>query len=65
MTLLNKGRRTYEFKNGDVITANFPKEIYGGVFLGSLRSETVGGLELNDEKNELKCEIKFGKVKKK
>ena len=25
MTLVNKGRRTFHFNNGDVITANFPK----------------------------------------
>jgi len=35
------------------------------VFLGSLRSETVGTIEFLDGINELKSTIQFGKVKKK
>ena len=43
MTLTNKGRRTFQFKNGQVISVNFGKEIFAGVFIGSLRSEAIGG----------------------
>ena len=65
MTLVNKGRRTFQFQNGDIINVNFSKETFAGVFLGSLRSEAIGGFEFKDEINDLKCEIKYGKVKKK
>ena len=65
MTLTNKGRRTFQFKNGQVISVNFGKEIFAGVFIGSLRSEAIGGFQFKDELNDLKCEIKYGKVKKK
>ena len=65
MTLVNKGRRVFQFENGDVINVNFSKETFCGVFIGSLRSEAVGGVEFKDEINDLKCEIKYGKVKKK
>lgn len=43
MTLMNKGRRTFEFQNGDKINVNYSKETFAGVFIGSLRSETIGG----------------------
>ena len=65
MTLANKGNRTFEFADGTVIKGNFNKEIYGGVFMGSLRSEATGGFTMKDEKNNVSCEIKYGKTKKK
>ena len=43
----------------------FPKETFSGVFLGTLRSETVGHIEFKDKKNKLETSIQFGKVKKK
>ena len=55
MTLTNKGKRKFEFRNGDSIDVNFGKETFAGVFLGSLRSEALGGVTFNDEKNSLKC----------
>ena len=65
MVLANKGKRLFEFKDGTVIETTFAKEIYGGVFLGSLRSEASGSFTLKDEKNDISCEIKYGKMKKK
>lgn len=53
MTLNNKGRRWFEFADGTRIDANFNKETYAGVFMGSLRSEAIGSLILKDEKNAI------------
>ena len=64
MTLTNKGKRQFSFNNGDKIDVNFGKETYSGAFIGSLRSEAIDGFKCQDEKNKIKCEIKFGKVKK-
>jgi|JI6StandDraft_1071083.scaffolds.fasta_scaffold13260_6 hypothetical protein len=42
MTLTNKGFRTLEFANGDKIKANFSRDTFSGVFLGTMRSEVIG-----------------------
>ena len=63
--MINKGTRQFEFPGGEKVTGNFSKEVYSGVFLGSLRSESIGSFELKDEKNGLTCEVKYGKLKKK
>ena len=39
--------------------------MYSGVFLGTLRSEATEKMNFVDAKNELSCQIAFGKVKKK
>lgn len=65
MTLTNKGRRWFEFSDGERIDANFNRETFAGVFMGSLRSEAIGHFELKDEKNGITCEVKYGKMKKK
>lgn len=64
MTLVNKGRRHFEFKNDDIISVDFNKEIYSGAFLGTLRSEAVDGITFKDAKNNIEATVKFGKVKK-
>ena len=64
MTLVNKGKRHFEFKNGDIISVDFNKEIYSGVFLGSLRSQAVDQITFKDNKNNIQTTVKFGKVKK-
>jgi len=38
MSLVNKGHKVYEFANGEVVNASFNKEMYSGVFMGTLRS---------------------------
>lgn len=48
MTLTNKGRRWFEFADGTKIDVNFNKEVYAGVFMGSLRSEAIGSLKFED-----------------
>lgn len=65
MTLVNKGTRTFRFADGTEIKGNFSKEIYGGVFMGTLRSEATSSFILKDEKNNVECDIKYGKAKKK
>lgn len=65
MQLVNKGYKVYEFANGDKINVTFNKEIYSGVFVGSLRSEAVDTITYHDKKYDLKAEITFGKMKKK
>jgi hypothetical protein len=65
MTLVNKGRRHFEFKSGEVISVDFNKEIYSGAFLGTLRSEAVDGISFKDAKNSVEATVKFGKIKKK
>ena len=64
MQLVNKGYKVYEFANGDKVNATFNKEVYAGVFIGSLRSESVETMVFTDKKYDLKAEITFGKVKK-
>lgn len=64
MELVNKGHKVYEFTNGDKIEVTFNKEIYSGVFMGSLRSEATEAIVFVDKKNDLRAEIAFGKVKK-
>ena len=53
MNLVNRGRRTFEFKDGQKITGDYNREIYSGVFIGTLRSEGTGGFKLTDEKNDI------------
>ena len=53
MTLVNKGKRHFEFKSGDVIAVDYNKEIYSGAFLGTLRSEAVDGITFKDLKNNI------------
>lgn len=65
MTLTNKGHRVLEFSDGGRIRANFSKDTFSGVFLGSMRSEVVGDIEFVDDKNDVRCSITFGKVKNK
>ncbi len=65
MNLVNKGHKVYEFSNGDRIDGSFNKEGYYGVFMGTLRSEATEKITFTDKKNELFCEISFGKMKKK
>lgn len=36
--LINLGHRVFEFQDGEKVVVNFPKEIFSGVFLGTLRS---------------------------
>ena len=48
MTLTNKGRRRFEFKNGDIININWCKELFAGVFIGSLRNESISPLLFTD-----------------
>lgn len=55
MTLTNKGKRWFEFADGDRIDVNFNRETFAGVFMGSLRSEAIGGFKLTDEKNNISC----------
>jgi hypothetical protein len=38
MSLVNKGTKVFEFPDGGRIDASFCKEMYSGVFMGSLRS---------------------------
>ena len=55
MNLVNRGRRTFEFNDGQKITGDYNREIYSGCFIGTLRSEGTGGFKLNDEKNDIKA----------
>lgn len=64
MTLVNKGKRFFEFKNGEQISVDFNKEIYSGAFIGALRSQAVDGITFKDLKNNVEAVVKFGKVKK-
>lgn len=65
LTILNKGKRTVVFQDGQKINFDFPNELYSGTLMGTLKQESVGKMIFTDEKNGLYCEIKFGDVKKK
>jgi len=55
MELVNKGHKVYEFATGDRVDCTFNKEIYSGVFMGSLRSEATESIVFHDKKNELRA----------
>jgi len=63
-SLVNKGYKVYEFVNGDRIDVTFSKEMYSGLFIGTLRSEAAESIIWTDKENGLRAEITFGKVKK-
>lgn len=39
ISLVNKGFKTYEFPNGDLVTVTCSRDVYSGVFVGTLRNE--------------------------
>lgn len=64
VTILNKGRRAIQFKDGQKIEFDFPDELYSGTFFGQLRQESINKLTFEDKVNKLKCVVELGKVKK-
>jgi len=65
LTLSVKGWRKAEFHNPEQEIHNtFPNETYDGTFWGTCVHETLGTMEFNDKKNQISCELRFGKVKK-
>lgn len=65
LSLLNRGNRNIEFKDGQKIIYNFASEEYSGSFLGSMKIESKGQIQFVDAKNQICATIKIGKVKKK
>jgi len=66
LTLVVKGWRRCHFKNPDQEIYNtFPNENYDSTFWGTCVNETMGTMEFVDKVNDIRCELKFGKVKKK
>ncbi len=65
LKVVNKGKRVIEFKDKTRITFDFVNDHYSNSFWGTLRHENLGEINFTDEKNGLKCLIKFGSVKKK
>eukprot|EP00825_Cyclidium_porcatum_P049144 TRINITY_DN8423_c0_g1_i1.p1 TRINITY_DN8423_c0_g1~~TRINITY_DN8423_c0_g1_i1.p1 ORF type:complete len:267 (-),score=35.77 TRINITY_DN8423_c0_g1_i1:58-858(-) len=64
-TVRNRGTRSIQFKDGQVIKFNFGYEVYKGTFLGQLRTESLGTLDCIDEQNHIVSNIIVGKEKKK
>jgi hypothetical protein len=66
LTLNAKAWRKIHFKDNDqIIHCTLPNEYYDGTFLGQTVHQTIGNMEFVDEKNRIRCNIAFGKVKKK
>ena len=65
LKVVNKGKRTVEFKDKTKITFDFCDEIYSNSFWGTLRHESLGDIKYVDEVNGYNCHIKFGNIKKK
>ena len=65
LKVVNKGKRTVEFKDKTKITFDFCDETYSNSFWGTLRHESLGDIKYVDEVNGYKCHIKFGNIKKK
>ncbi|KAL4463958.1 hypothetical protein ABPG74_005895 [Tetrahymena malaccensis] len=65
LSILNKGKRSVIFQDGQKINFDFPNELYSGTLLGTLKQESIGKMSFTDEKYGFYCEIKFGDVKKK
>ncbi|EGR27990.1 oxysterol binding, putative [Ichthyophthirius multifiliis] len=59
------GTRHIKFKDGQFISYNFAKEIYGGSFMGTMKVESKGTITFQDVKNNIKAEISIDSVKKK
>ncbi|CAD8133891.1 unnamed protein product [Paramecium octaurelia] len=64
VTIINKGKRTIEFNDGQKIDFDFPNELYSGTFFGQLRQESINKITFTDKANGLSCIIDIGKVKK-
>jgi hypothetical protein len=65
LTIRNKGRRRFEFRDGGCIETTYAVNEFSGTFFGTSRVEELQGFVIEDKKNEIRCEIDFGKVKKK
>jgi hypothetical protein len=61
--ITNSGRKVVEFEDGQTITANCADEIFNGSFFGTMRHESVGVLNYEDQRNRLTCSVKIGKTK--
>lgn len=51
-----------KFRDGSILTITYPDELFSNTFVMTLKQETVGQIEINDAKHNLKCLIKFGTV---
>ena len=64
LKLKNNGTRHIRFKDGQLISYNFAKEVFSGSFMGTMRVESKGVITFKDEINNIKAEIAFDSVKK-
>ncbi|CAG9326920.1 KES1_7 [Blepharisma stoltei] len=60
VTITNVGRKVFSFPDGQSISQNCPEEVFSGTFFGTMRHESLGVVEFNDEGNGYKCKLQFG-----
>mmetsp|Transcript_39699 Transcript_39699/g.77698 ORF Transcript_39699/g.77698 Transcript_39699/m.77698 type:complete len:448 (+) Transcript_39699:36-1379(+) len=60
MFITSKGRRNMCFKDGSVISFDYPEDRWGNVFWGEMHHECVGTQTFEDAKNKIRCRITFG-----
>ncbi|CAG9320769.1 KES1_4 [Blepharisma stoltei] len=60
VTVTNSGKKTVSFKDGTVITVNFPSDIFQNTFIMTIRHEIIGKMVFVDKKNNLECIVKIG-----
>jgi hypothetical protein len=64
LTLTNRGKRSIQFADGQLITFDFNTELYSGTFMGTMKHESSGTILFRDEVNGLTGSLTIGKVKK-
>lgn len=62
VTINNTGYKTIEFPDGHTITHDCPDEVFNGIFLGSLRHESLGVSTYKDNYGN-RCTIKIGGIR--
>lgn len=60
VSVINNGKKLYEFKDGHTISQNCGEDHFGGTFFGTLRHECIGVYTFTDHTYGYTCSIKVG-----
>jgi hypothetical protein len=62
VTVTNVGKRVFEFYDRHRITVTCPEELFSGTFMGTMRHESLGTIDVSDNQGNF-CKISIGKEK--
>ena len=62
VTVINIGKKTFEFFDGYVVSLSCPEELFSGTFFGTMKHESLGSIKANDNDGNY-CVINLGKIK--